>query len=96
MSMQVPIERYREEIMSLAEHYGVYDIRMFGSVARGEAQPGSDLDLVVKIAEKRNFLHLVGFWQALEELLPWKVDIVVEGGISPYLESTILAQAKSL
>ena len=86
----------REEILSLASKYGAYNVRVFGSVARGEAGPESDLDLLVAFESGRSLLDLVGFEQDLAELLGQKVDVVVEGGISPYMEKQILSEAVPL
>lgn len=66
----------REEILALAERYGAYNLRVFGSVARGEASPDSDVDLLVNFREGTSLFELSGFWQDLQELLGVGVDIV--------------------
>jgi len=55
----------------------------FGSTARGEAGPASDVDLLVEMEQGRTLLDLVGFWQDVEELLGCRVDVITDGGISP-------------
>lgn len=86
----------REAILRLAASYGVRRVRLFGSVARGEDRPGSDLDVLVDFGPGRSLLDQVGFEQDLEALLGCKVEVVVEGGISPYLEAGILQEAVPL
>lgn len=83
----------RHLILEIAERYGARNVRVFGSWARGEAQPDSDLDLLVDLPSGRTLLDHVGLWQDLQERLGRKVDIVVDGGLSPYLRDRILAEA---
>jgi predicted nucleotidyltransferase len=80
----------------LAARYGVRRIRLFGSVVRGEEKPESDLDVLVAFEQGRSLLDQIGFEQDLEALLGCKVEVVVEGGISPYLEPGILREAVPL
>lgn len=90
------VRQRREEIERLADQYGARNIRVFGSVARGQAGPASDLDILVRFDPDRSLLDLIGFEQDLAELLGFSVDVVTEGGISPYMKDNILAQAVSL
>lgn len=83
----------RNEILKLAAKHGAKNIRIFGSVARGEGGPASDVDFLVDMEEGRNLLDLVGFWQDLQELLGCHVDVIIDGGISPYLRERIYAEA---
>lgn len=83
----------REAILQLAEKYGAYNVRIFGSVVRGESGPESDVDFLVAVEAGRSLLDLVGLWQDLEDLLGRKVDVVSEGGVSPYLQDQIFAEA---
>lgn len=96
MGIKELLESRRNEILDLAARYGAKNIRVFGSVARGEGGPGSDLDLLVDMEKGRNLLDLVGFWQDLEDLLGCHVDVITEGGISPYLREQIYAEALPL
>jgi predicted nucleotidyltransferase len=73
----------RAQILSLAAARGARDIRVFGSVARGEARPGSDIDLVVEMEPGRNVLDLSELMVDLEEELGRRVDVIEIGGESP-------------
>jgi len=86
----------RHEILQIAARHGARDVRIFGSVVRGEAGSGSDVDVLVDMDKGRSLLDLVAFWQDLEELLACKVDVVTDGGISPYLRDRIYAEAQPL
>lgn len=85
-----------DALRRLASAHGVRRMAVFGSVARGDATPASDVDLLVDLEPGRTLLDLVGFWQDAEEALGRKVDVVSEGGLSPYLRARILAEAVSL
>jgi predicted nucleotidyltransferase len=65
-------------------------------VARGNAGPASDVDVLVHFEPGRSLLDLIGFEQDLSELLGCNVDVVSEGGISPYMEDHILREAVAL
>ncbi len=86
----------REEILALAEKHGAGNIRLFGSIARGDNTELSDVDFLVKMDQGRNLWDLIGLTQNLEQLLHCKVDVVTEGGLSPYLRERILASAAPL
>ncbi|HEX6960564.1 MAG TPA: nucleotidyltransferase domain-containing protein [Lacipirellula sp.] len=90
------LEEKRTEILRIAAKHGARNVRVFGSTARGSATDGSDVDILVDLDDGRSLLDQVGLQQELEELLGRKVDVVVQGGISPYLEGRILAEAVPL
>ena len=96
MGVKELLELRRKEILDLADRHGATNIRVFGSAARGEAGPASDVDLLVEMEKGRNLLDLVGFWQDVEELLGCRVDVITDGGISPYLRGRIYAEALPL
>jgi len=87
------LKEKRQEILRIAQAHGATNIRIFGSVARGEEGPDSDLDLLVEMKPESSLLDLVSLWQDLEDLLGCKVDVITEGGISPYLRDRIYAEA---
>ena len=75
----------RSEILRLAAEHGAHNVRVFGSVARGEARPDSDMDILTTMEKGRSLPDLIGFWQDVEDILGRKVDVVSEGGLNPYL-----------
>jgi predicted nucleotidyltransferase len=86
-----PIDKAK--IRAIAERYGARNIRVFGSVARGDDRPDSDLDLLIDLEEERSLLDLIAIQQDLEDLLGRKVDVVTEGGLNRYLKDDILREA---
>jgi predicted nucleotidyltransferase len=100
IEMPVPdldaIRQRRSEILDRASQHGARNVRVFGSAARGDAGPASDVDLLVEMETGRSLLDFVGLWQELEDLLGLKVDLVSDGGISPYLREQILSEAIAL
>lgn len=66
----------REEILRLAARYGAYNVRVFGSAARGEAGPDSDVDFLVELEPDRSLFDLGGLLMDLQELLECEVDVV--------------------
>ncbi len=83
----------KEEVQRIARQHGARNLRVFGSVARGESGEGSDLDLLVEMEPGRSLLDLVAIKQDLEELLGCKVDVVTEAAVSPYLRERVLNEA---
>lgn len=90
------IEERREEILRIAARYGARNVRVFGSVARGEDRSDSDLDLLVEMENDRTLLDLVGLEQDLEELLARNVDVLTDDSIHPALRQRIIAEARAL
>lgn len=86
----------RDKIVRIARLHGALSIRVFGSRARGEAAPDSDLDLLVELEEGRSLLDIVAMKQDLEDLLGCKVDVVTEASVSPYLRSEVVAHSVPL
>lgn len=86
----------RDDILRLASQHGAHNVRVFGSVARGEAGPTSDIDLLVKMDRGRSLLDLIELSQDLESILQRKVDILTDEGLSPYLKARIHAEAVPL
>jgi uncharacterized protein len=87
------LQRYRAEILRLAIRHGVSNVRVFGSLARGQGHEGSDLDLLVTLGKDRSLLDLVGLKQDLEDLVHRPVDVVTEQSLSPYLRESVLSEA---
>lgn len=93
MGVSETLKSRRAEILQLAASHGARNVRVFGSGARSEAGPASDVDFLVEMEEGRSLLDLVALWQDLEDLLGRKVDVITEGGVSPYLKGRIFAEA---
>jgi uncharacterized protein len=86
----------REAILVLASKFGARNVRLFGSVARGEQREDSDIDLLVEMEPARSLLDLIGLNQELEDLLGCKVDVVSDRGLDRYIKDEVLAEAVSL
>ena len=80
----------------IAARHGVSRVRVFGSTARGEAGPGSDLDLLIALEPGRGFRDLMDFCEEVEEALERRVDVVLEDGLSPFIRDRVLREALAL
>ena len=74
-----------DKIITILQRHGVKKISVFGSYARGEANPQSDIDIIVEFSDRKSLLDLVGIEQELSETLGRKVDLLTEKSINPYL-----------
>jgi uncharacterized protein len=86
-------EEQRQIIRRVAAKHGALQVRLFGSLARGEASPESDIDLLVVKGPNTSPWFPAGLSLELEELLGRKIDVVTENGLSPYLRETVLHEA---
>ncbi len=86
----------RQDILRLAAQYGAHDVRIFGSLARGETRPDSDVDILITLDPDRSLLDLIALKQDLEDLLGCKVDVVTEAAVSPYIRPQVLRDAVAL
>jgi len=86
----------REEILRVCARYGARNVRVFGSVARGEADEQSDIDLIVEFEPGRSLLDHAGLWLELQELLGVKVDVVSSRGIKARIRERVLREAVPL
>jgi len=93
MDAQMLIKQRREDILRAAAHYGAYNVRVFGSVARGEAQLDSDIDFLVEMEPDRSLLDLGGLLMDLQVLLGNDVDVVTEKGLRERIRKRVLAEA---
>lgn len=96
MNISQLLQSKRSEILQIAALHGAQEVRVFGSIARGDARPDSDIDFLVGMEGGRSLLDLIELGQDLEELLHCKVDVLTDGGLSPYLEQRIHAEAVPL
>lgn len=90
------IDAKREEIERIAKHHGASDVRIFGSVARGDATESSDLDLIVRFEPGRSLLDHGGLLMDLRELLGVKVDVIDEEAMQPRFRERVLREAVPL
>jgi uncharacterized protein len=86
----------REEILRIAEKHGARNVRIFGSVATGEATDTSDIDLLVDTAEQTSPWFPAGLIEELEEVLGRRVDVVTPDGLYWLLRRRILKEARPL
>ncbi len=86
----------REEILRIAARHGARNVRVFGSVARGEAGEQSDIDLLVDVGPGRTPFFPGGLLADLEELLGCKVDVVTAEGLHWYIRDRVLKEAVPL
>ena len=96
MKLEPWIRNERENILRIASRYGAGNIRIFGSMARGQANEKSDLDLLVEFEPGRSLLDHVALVQDLEELLGRKVDVVSEKALHWYIRDRVLHEARPL
>jgi uncharacterized protein len=96
MGIEELLKERRDEILRIAARHGAHNVRVFGSVARGEAGPQSDIDLLVDVGSQTSSWFPTGLIDDLEELLGRKVDVITEGGVSPYLREQIYREAVPL
>jgi predicted nucleotidyltransferase len=96
MTLEELRSRYRGRIVELAEKRGAHNVRVFGSVARGEQNAGSDIDLLVDFDPGRSLLDLTGLWLDLEGALGCRVDVVSSRGLRPRVAPEVMRDAISL
>ncbi len=93
MTMQELLKEKRQEILEIAAKHGAYNLRVFGSVARGEADAASDVDILVDAGPETSSWFPAGLVIDLEELLGCEVDVVTEGGLRPRIKDRVLKEA---
>jgi uncharacterized protein len=87
------LQSNREEILNLASQHGACNIRIFGSVARGEADENSDIDFLVDLDQNLSPWFPVRLIRDLEKLLGRKVDVVTEKGLKERIRERVLQEA---
>jgi hypothetical protein len=86
----------REEILRIASRHGAHDVRLFGSVVRGEAGKDSDVDFLVRLDEDRSLIDHIALAQDLEDFFGCKVDVVTEDALHRFVRDHVLAEAVPL
>ena len=90
------IREKRETIIRIAARHGATEVRLIGSVARGEARPDSDVDLLVTWSEGTSLLDQAALMLELESLLGRKVDIASDGWVKPSIRESVYRDAIAL
>ena len=90
------LQAQRDEILKLAEKHGARNVRIFGSVVRGEETTDSDIDLLVDLGETLSPWFPTGLIHDLESLLGCKVDVVTERSLHYYIRDKVLEEAQPL
>ena len=96
MKVEDIVSSHREEILATARKHGAYNVRVFGSVARGEARPDSDIDFLVSLDAGRSLIDLARLLRELQSLLGRNVDVVTEAGLRPRIRPQVLREARAL
>lgn len=97
MPLLPTLQAHRTEILAIAEKHGIKNVRVFGSVARGEDTPESDVDLLIDLERPvREGFGSIRFQREVGELLGRKVDIVFETGIYHAMRDSVLQEARPL
>jgi len=96
MSVYELLKSKREQILRTAKEYGAYNVRVFGSVARGEADEKSDVDILVDLEPGRSLLDHAALSLALQELMGVQVDVVSSRGLRERIRERVLREAVPL
>lgn len=87
------LKRHRADVLRLAAQYGATDVRVFGSVARGDADESSDIDFLVRMSPGRSAFDIGGLLMDLQDLLGRRIDVVTERGLRPRMRERVLREA---
>jgi uncharacterized protein len=96
MNVRELLQQKRQDILSVAARHGAYNVRVFGSAARGQAGPESDVDLLVELEPGRSLVDHVALIQDLELVLGRRVDVVTERALHWYIRDRVIAEAVRL
>ena len=94
--MDALVEKNRQKILSIAREKGIRNVRVFGSMARNDANENSDLDLLVELEEGRSGFALGGFLDAVSKLVHRKVDVVTEKSLHPTIHDKVMREVRAL
>ncbi|MGH3943306.1 MAG: nucleotidyltransferase family protein [Pseudonocardiaceae bacterium] len=86
----------RDEILAIGRRYGVSNVRVFGSVARGQADEHSDLDLLIDVAPGHGYFDMAGFALDVEQLMGVFTQVATPNGLKKRMQAHILAEAVPL
>lgn len=80
----VALEAHKEEVLALADEYGIYDIRVFGSTARGTDTPRSDVDIFAKVRPGQGYFAVGAFLESAEEIIGFPMDLTIDDETRSY------------
>ena len=93
MELKRLVEAHRADILRVCARNGASNVAIFGSVARGDARPGSDLDVLVDLDPSKSLLDHIHLQHELEDLLGVRVDVVTRRGLHPLIRDAVLREA---
>ncbi len=93
MTLRQLIEENRDDIVSIAAKHGARNVRLFGSVARGEDGPDSDIDLLIDAGPTTSSWFPAGLILDLEQILGRPIEIVTDQGLNPLIKERVLKEA---
>ena len=96
MKLRELLERNRDEVLRVAARHGATNVRIFGSLARGDATADSDVDVLVDLERGRSLFDLGALLEDLKELLGCNVDVVTEKGLRKRIRDRVLKEAVAL
>ena len=86
----------RKEILRIAARHGAHNVRLFGSVVRGEAATDSDVDFLVRLDDDRSLIDHIALIRELEDLIGRRVDVVAEDALHRVIRARVLAEGVPL
>jgi predicted nucleotidyltransferase len=96
MALEPMLNEKRDEIKRIALEHGAYNVRVFGSMARGDAGPESDVDLLIDVGSSPSSWFPAGLIVDLEDLLGRRVQVVTENALNPHLRERVLSEAMTI
>jgi hypothetical protein len=96
MDLGALLKEKREDILRIAAKHGARNVRVFGSVVRGESRPDSDVDFLVDMEPGRTLLDMGGLLMDLRDALGQEVDVVTERGLKTRIRERVLKEAMPL
>jgi hypothetical protein len=96
MNIKQLLSEKRDEIQNIAAKHGAYNIRIFGSAARGETGPDSDIDFLIDAGPTTSSWFPAGLILDLQEILGRRVEVVTEKALNPYIRDHVLREAVPL
>ena len=96
MGIDELLKEKRQDILRVAAQHGAYNVRVFGSVVRGEAGPESDVDFLVDLEPDKSLFDVGGLLMDLQALLGREVDIVTEKALHWYIRDRVIQEAQPL